>query len=206
MTDQEKQSKKKRKKSLKRALIEWAVLLVIIGILWVTGWYKDLAAGMQQLVLKTGFVQASAHKKEAQTTAPYNFKLRSLDGKPFNFADLRGKTVFLNIWASWCPPCIAEMPDIYQLYQEVHSKHIKFVMLSLDDDPEKAARFIRRKGYDFPVYTQATPLPHAYSSKTIPTTFVISPQGKIVVKHTGMAAYNTNKFKKLLMDITQTKN
>ncbi|EAY29984.1 TlpA family protein disulfide reductase [Microscilla marina] len=206
MTNQEKHSKKKKKKSLKRELIEWAVFLTVIGILWVTGWYKDLASGMQQMVLKTGFVQASAHKKEAQTTAPYNFQLRSLDGKLFNFNDLRGKTVFLNIWASWCPPCIAEMPDIHQLYKEVHSKHIKFVMLSLDDDPKKAARFIQRKGYSFPVYTQATALPPAYSSKTIPTTFVISPQGKIVVKHTGMAAYNTDKFKKLLMDVAQAKN
>ena len=74
-------------------------------------------------------------------------------------------------------------------------------MISLDDDPQKAAKFIKRKGYTFPVYTVLGNLPQAYASQSIPTTFVISPEGKIVVKHKGMAAYNTSKFKKLLHDI-----
>jgi thiol-disulfide isomerase/thioredoxin len=200
-----KKGKHKKKKSLKRELAEWAVFLGVVGILFVTGWYKDLAAGLQRVVLSTGFVQASAHQKEDQANAAYNFKLRSLDGRVLDFAELKGKTVFLNIWATWCPPCIAEMPDIQALYQEVHSDNIRFVMLSLDDDPQKAVKFIERKGYDFPVYTQLNSLPQVYSSRSIPTTFVISPKGKIVVKHKGMAAYNTQKFKKLLANITQGK-
>lgn len=198
-----KKEKQKKKKSLKRELTEWAVFLGFIGILFVTGWYKDLAAGMQRLVLSTGFVQASA--QDQGTPAAYNFRLQSLDGEILNFADLKGKTVFLNIWATWCPPCIAEMPDIHELYKNVHSDKIKFVMLSIDDDPQRTAKFIERKGYDFPVYIQTGALPQVYSSRSIPTTFVISPKGKIVVKHKGMAAYNTEKFKKLLTDISQGK-
>lgn len=200
-----KKGKHRKKKSLKRELAEWAMFLGVMGILFVTGWYKDLAAGLQRVVLSTGFVQASAHKKETQVSAAYNFKLRSLDGKVLDFAELKGKTVFLNIWATWCPPCIAEMPDIQALYKEVHSDNIQFVMLSVDDDAQKAAKFIERKGYDFPVYTQLNSLPQVYSSRSIPTTFVISPKGKIVVTHRGMAAYNTQKFKKLLANITQGK-
>lgn len=201
-----KNASSKKKKTLKRELIEWAIFLGFIGLLFITGWHKDLAAGLQQLVLKTGAVQASASNKKDQPEAPYNFSLQSLDGKRLDFADLKGKTVFLNLWATWCPPCIAEMPDIHKLYQTVDHDKVKFVMLSLDKDPQKAVKFIKRKGYGFPVYTQNGPLPNAYSSRSIPTTFVISPQGKIVVKHSGMAAYNTSKFKNLLAKISNTKN
>ncbi|OJJ23662.1 thioredoxin [marine bacterium AO1-C] len=192
----------KKKKSVKRELIEWGVFLGVIGILFITGWHKNLAAGVQQLVLKTGTMQASAKKDTEQVNAPYNFKLRTLDGKLVNFEEFKGKTVFLNLWATWCPPCIAEMPDIHKLYKEVGSDKIKFVMVSLDNEPQKAVNFIQRKGYTFPVYTAPGNLPQAYASRSIPTTFVISPKGKIVVKHKGMASYNTSKFKKLLADIT----
>lgn len=193
----------KKKKSTQKELLEWGIFLGVIGILFITGWHKNVAAGLQQLLLKTGTMQASAKKKADQTSAPYNFRLKTLDGQNVNFEQFKGKTVFMNVWATWCPPCIAEMPDIHELYQEVNSDKIKFVMISLDDDPQKAAKFIKRKGYTFPVYTVLGNLPQAYASQSIPTTFVISPEGKIVVKHKGMAAYNTSKFKKLLYDINR---
>lgn len=196
--------KAKKKKSLKRELIEWGVFLGIIGVLFITGWHKNLIAGVQSLVVKTGIIQAKIKSTNAQPNALYNFQLMSLDGKVLNFESLKGKTVFMNLWATWCPPCIAEMPDIHRLYKEVGSDQIQFVMLSLDKDPKKAAKFIQRKGYKFPVYTQQGYFPVVYDSRSIPATFVISPQGKIVVKHTGIASYNTQKFKKLLTKVAQS--
>lgn len=200
--NEEGRTNRKKKKSLKRELIEWGIFLSFIGILFITGWHKNLAAGLQQLILKTGTVQASAQNNKEQAVAPYNFSLKTINGDNVNFADFKGKTVFLNLWATWCPPCIAEMPDIHKLYQQVASDKIKFVMISLDKDPQKAIKFIKRKGYTFPVYTTTRALPQAYYSRSIPTTFVISPQGKIVVKHKGMASYNTTRFKQLLAQIS----
>lgn len=191
-----------KKKSLNKELREWGIFFGIIGVLFITGLHKNLAAGVQQLFLKTGIMQASVKSSSEQVTAPYNFKLKTLEGKLVNFEDFKGKTVFVNLWATWCPPCIAEMPDIYDLYKEVASDKIKFVMISLDENPQKAAKFIKRKGYTFPVYTIHGYLPQAYSSRSIPTTFVISPNGKIVVKQKGMASYNTSKFKKTLAQIS----
>ena len=194
--------KSRKKKSLNKEFREWGIFVTILGILFITGWHKNLAAGIQQLFLKTGVMQASVKNTSEQVAAPYNFKLKTLKGKQVSFEDFKGKTVFINLWATWCPPCIAEMPDIHELYKEVASDKIKFVMISLDDDPQKAAKFIQRKGYTFPVYTTEGYLPQAYSSRSIPTTFVISPSGKIVVKQKGMASYNTSKFKKTLTQIS----
>ena len=111
----------KKKKSTQRTLLEWGIFLGVIGILFITGWHKNVAAGLQQLLLKTGTIQASAQKKADQTSALYNFRLKTLDGQNVNFEQFKGKTVFMNIWATWCPPCIAEMPDIHELYREVNS-------------------------------------------------------------------------------------
>ncbi|MDZ7608876.1 MAG: TlpA disulfide reductase family protein [Cyclobacteriaceae bacterium] len=117
--------------------------------------------------------------------------------------DFQGKVIFMNIWATWCPPCIAEMPDIHDLYQEMKNEDIVFVMLSVDDDLQKAIRFVDKKGFEFPVYQLAGPMPMAFESSAIPTTFVISPEGKIVVKKSGMAKYNSKKFREYLLELKQ---
>jgi len=191
----------KKKNSVKRQLIEWGILLGVVGVLFVTGWHKNVAAGLQQLLLKTGVMQASVQKETDRVAAAYNFQLKTLEGKLVSFEEFKGKTVFMNLWATWCPPCIAEMPDIHELYKEVNSDKVKFVMISLDENPQKAAKFIQRKGYTFPVYTVSGNLPRVYASRSIPTTFVISPQGKIAIKRKGIASYNTRKFKKSLYQI-----
>ncbi|HAS44998.1 MAG TPA: thioredoxin [Microscillaceae bacterium] len=191
----------KKKNSVKRQLIEWGILLGVLGVLFVTGWHKNVAAGLQQLLLKTGVMQASVQKETDRVAAAYNFQLKTLEGKLVSFEEFKGKTVFMNLWATWCPPCIAEMPDIHELYKEVNSDKVKFVMISLDENPQKAAKFIQRKGYTFPVYIVSGNLPRVYASRSIPTTFVISPQGKIAIKRKGIASYNTRKFKKSLYQI-----
>jgi thiol-disulfide isomerase/thioredoxin len=112
--------------------------------------------------------------------------------------EFKGKTIFLNFWATWCPPCIAEMPNIQALYESVHSDSIEFVMVSLDEDHQKARDYLNRKEYNFPVYFLNGRKPGTYSSSVVPTTYVISPDGKIVTERRGMANYNTSGFKDFL--------
>jgi hypothetical protein len=76
-------------------------------------------------------------------------------------------------------------------------------MISLDDSFEKAKNFVQRKEFDFPIYQLASPLPKVYESSAIPTTYVISPQGEIVVAKSGMAKYNTRKFKDFLRELVK---
>ncbi len=187
------EEKMKKKKSTKREIIEWAVFLGIIVILWATGLHTPVIGFVQGLVLKTGIMQPSIDTETGEM-ADFNLLLTNKSGEVHSLREFEGKVVFINIWATWCPPCIAEMPDIHDLYQELKDDNIAFVMLSVDDDLQKALDFVDKKKYDFPVYQIAGPLPPVFESSAIPTTFVVSPEGKIVVKKSGMAKYNTEKF------------
>jgi len=190
----------KKKKSAKREIIEWVVFLGVIVILWATGLHTPVIGFIQGLVLKTGIIKPNI-ELENPDEADYNLKLTDRDGNPASLLDFQGKVIFMNIWATWCPPCIAEMPDIHDLYQEMKNDDIVFVMLSVDDDLQKAISFVDKKGFEFPVYQLAGPMPVAFESSAIPTTFVISPEGKIVVRKSGMAKYNSQKFREYLLGL-----
>jgi thiol-disulfide isomerase/thioredoxin len=190
----------KKKRSVKREIIEWAIFIGIIGFLFGTGLHTPVFGFIQGLILKTGIMQPSLDLED-KVAADYNFSLIDENGEKIPFTSFENKVVFVNFWATWCPPCVAEMPDIQNLYEEVDTNNIAFVLISLDDSFQKAKDFVKRKEFDFPIYHLASPLPSVYESKAIPTTYVISPKGEIVVSKSGMAKYNTKKFKNFLLEL-----
>ena len=98
------------------------------------------------------------------------------DGKEniISLSELKGKVVFINFWATWCPPCRAEMPSIESLYQKVKdNKNIVFLMVDVDNDYAKAKKYMDRKNLTLPVYTPASAIPQALMSGTIPTTLIL---------------------------------
>jgi len=192
---------KKKKRTWKRELIEWGVLIAIAGVLYATGLHTEVIGRMQQVLLWTGIMQPEMQAPEqASTKADYQYQLVSLDGERMeNLSDLQGKVVFMNYWATWCPPCVAEMPNIQSLYDKMKSNdNIQFVMVNLDESRNKAEKFINEEGFTFPIYRPASATPKVFQSSTIPTTFVISKDGKIVSTHKGMAKYDTQKFRSYL--------
>lgn len=184
---------------MKKQLREWAVIIGIIGLLYVTGWHTEIAGFLQRAILSTGVMQADLIAAENQKDADYNFKLIDERGQIIDFNQFEGQTVFLNFWATWCPPCIAEMPDIHDLYIQVKDENVAFVLISQDEQFDKAKNFLERKKYTFPIYQLASRLPEPFSSRSIPVTFVLSPEGKIIAKRTGMAKYDTEEFRNLLI-------
>ena len=190
----------KKKKSIKKDIIEWAIFLGILGFLFGTGLHTPVFGFIQGLILKTGIMQPSLDESSTDL-ADYNFILIDDKGNKKPFTEFKDKVIFVNLWATWCPPCIAEMPDINELYTEMNGKDIQFVMISLDDDFQKAKDFVQKKDFDFPIYQLASSLPKVYESNAIPTTYIISPEGKIVVAKSGMAKYNTTKFKRFLEEL-----
>jgi peroxiredoxin len=86
------------------------------------------------------------------------------------------------------------MPDINGLFEKVGDRNIVFLMVSVDEDFDKAKRFVSRRGFSFDIYRPATPVPSTFAGRVIPSTFVISPDGKIVMRREGMAKYNTRSF------------
>jgi thiol-disulfide isomerase/thioredoxin len=184
------------KKTYKRELIEWTILVVVGLTLYLTGWHTEVIGQLQRVVLATGVMKPDT-EENPDKNASYDFRLVNMGGRMVEFSEFQGQTVFLNFWATWCPPCIAEMPDIQDLYEK-KGNDVAFVMISLDEDPDKARRFIERKGFDFPVYFPSSRLPSVYPHRTIPTTYVISPEGKIALSQSGMAKYDTEGFRKFL--------
>lgn len=128
--------------------------------------------------------------------------LLTLNGDRTSLKEFEGKTIFLNFWATWCPPCIAEMPNIQALYEELsNNPEIVFVMLSLDEDHEKARSFLERKELSLPVYFLQGRKPGSYDSSVVPTTYIISPEGNIVIEKRGMAKYDTDEFRNFLLSL-----
>lgn len=181
----------------RRAWLE-PVLYVGLGLgLYLSGWHTEVLGRLQQGLLQTGFWQpklaASPAHQAQHPPADFGLLLLPLNqpGPAVPFEKLRGKVIFLNIWASWCPPCVAELPDIARLASCTNPDSVAFVLLSLDQKPEKAQRFLSRRGIRVPAYSPGSPLPVAYRTAGIPATFIISPAGRIIGFHEGMAQYNS---------------
>ncbi len=124
---------------------------------------------------------------------------KSPNGEIIKLADQKGKVVFINFWATWCPPCIAEMPSINKLFTGFrNSERILFVMVDVDNNRIKSQKFMDRRKFALPVYTPGGPIPSSYMSGTIPTTLVLNKKGKVVFKHEGMGDFTNEEFKAFL--------
>jgi len=190
---------KNKSKTFRRELIEWGVMLGSIAVIYFSGLHVPIIGNLQRALLWTGLMTPDTELEEGDIRkANYNVPLISMTGDQFSMSDFKGTTIFLNFWATWCPPCIAEMPNIQSLYEDVKSDSIQFVMVSLDVDQSKAKKYLDKKEFTFPVYFLNGRKPGTYNSTVVPTTYVISPEGNIVTERRGMADYNTKRFKEFL--------
>ena len=190
----------------------WVYTFLVFGFLYLTGLHTEAIGQVQRALLATGIMQPklpeipptenpeNADRSLFETARADDFLLRDLHGNTVKFSSLKNKVIFLNIWATWCPPCVAEMPGIQNLYEKVKgNKNIAFVMLSVDQNGmEKVKKFVAKKGYTFPVYLPAGNIPATFQTQSIPTTFILSKDGKIAAKHNGMADYDSPKVKEFL--------
>ncbi len=195
-----KSAENKGKKTWKRELLDWIVILGIGLFVYSMGWHTEIIGRLQQAILWTGIIQADTeldtnHREQVD----YDMPLVTLDGEVTNLSEFRGQVIFLNYWATWCPPCIAEMPNIQKLYDQYKEvSGIKFVMVSLDEDPQKAKEFLENRDFTFHSYQLAGRRPEVFQSDIIPTTYIISRDGRLASKKRGMANYNTDAFKNFL--------
>ena len=191
-------------KILKEILFTLLGAFAILFFLRVTGLLSGFSSATQSVVMETGLLDASVDTKESEAFN-YDFTIKDLNEDKIGFNQFKGKVVFLNLWATWCGPCKAEMQGIHELYKEVASENIAFVMLSIDKDNAKGkvVKYLNDKGFTFPVYMPSGYLSEQLNVPSIPTTFVINKEGKIVAKEVGTTNFNTKKFKKFLVDLTK---
>lgn len=127
---------------------------------------------------------------------PFEYEVLDLNGESKSIAIGQGKVTFLSYWATWCPPCIAELPGIQALYND-YGDQVNFILLT-QENSEKVQGFMSKKEYDFPVYISRMQTPDVLQEKSIPTNYVIDAQGSIIIKETGAADWNSNKVRKVL--------
>jgi len=119
-------------------------------------------------------------------TKAIDFKLKDLYGKELSLSDLKGKKVFLNFWATWFPPCKAEMPEIEKLYQETKDSDLVIVAVDMGEPLSTVKSFIDKNKYTFKVLLDSDQsVASKYNIASIPTSFFIDADGTIVSKHVG---------------------
>lgn len=194
-------------KKLKKNLIEYGLIGAVFIGLFVTGLHTEVFGFLQRGILATGLMdpeieeQAEIASATPAKAAILDIGLVNSEGEKVNMEQFRGKVIFLNFWATWCPPCIAEMPGINNLYHEMKDDNVEFVMLSVDQNFEKAKKFRDKKGYGFEIYKATGPIPQMYSSRSIPTTYVIDAQGNLALTHLGMGDFDTKEFQQFLKEL-----
>ncbi|MEH6406802.1 MAG: TlpA disulfide reductase family protein [Leeuwenhoekiella sp.] len=197
-------------KQKKKNLFQYGIFAVVAITLYITGLHTEVIGFAQRGLLATGLMNPNVEEitqmrnNTSDTTtlpdftqADFNLKLIDGDGAIKSLADFKGKVIFMNFWATWCPPCVAEMPSIAKLHKEMGDE-VAFVMLSFDQDFDKAKDFNKRKGYGLPIYAPASNLPEMYQSSALPTTYIIDASGKLVLTHKGMADYRDPEFRQFL--------
>jgi peroxiredoxin len=131
----------------------------------------------------------AALKKQAELgvgkTFP-DFNEKNLEGEPLSIAKYKGKIVLIDFWATWCGPCIAELPNVLSAYKKHHDQGFEIIGISLDSDRDKLTSFIKEKGMTWPQYFDGqgwqTKLAQDYGINSIPATFLLDGNGTVIAK------------------------
>ncbi len=184
-------------------------LSMVAGITMAVGLVIVAVAGIERNRMRspdTADLASGSRVVAAGRMAP-DFTLTSTDGKIFRLADLRGKVVFLNLWATWCPPCRQEMPSIQSL-EQAFKKNPDFVTLTVSEDTDvtQPPVFIKKYKYDFTVLLDPrNDVGEAYGVSGLPESFVIGRDGRIVAHHVGPYDWANPDIREALQDLLKSK-
>lgn len=187
-----------KKINWKKEAISWGLMIAIFGTLYLTGWHTPVMGKIQSWFLATHIFTPSI---EEENKKAFNFDgiLITPKGERIEYSKLKDKTIFINYWATWCPPCLGEMPHIEKLYLQLKDNpDVVFLMVSKDKEFNKAIKFKNKKEYELPIF-QELKSPAQLQSQILPTTFVIK-NGEIAFRKEGMSNFNTEDFKNFLIE------
>lgn len=144
------------------------------------------------------------HQGQPALTKATSVEFISSTGEKLNLDGANDKVIFLNFWATWCPPCIAEMPSIQALKNKLKNKEaVVFAMVDADSNLQSSLSFMKKHNYDLPVYVQTNDVPESLFNGSLPTTVIINKKGEIVMKHEGLGNYDTKEMLNLLNSLSQ---
>ena len=166
------------------------ILMIFMGILMLTGKMNAVSGALSSTETQEEATEAESEEEEeaaeeVKTIPAIDFTLKDQYGNTHTLSDYKGKTVFLNFWATWCSPCRAEMPDIQKLYEEFQQEDVVILgvaapNLGREKSEEGIKGFLEENGYTYPVVmdTEAEAF-QAYGINSFPTTFMIDKDGNV---------------------------
>ena len=129
-----------------------------------------------------------------------DFTFKSLDGEEYSLIDFKGKVIVLNFWATWCGPCVHEMPDLEKLYQNYNEKGLQVLGLTLQSKKKQIPGKIKKTGVTYPILLDAESAVNTYGPfNAVPTTFIINRKGEIVKQIVGARSYK--QFENMIKDL-----
>ena len=176
------------------------LFLVVVTVLLFTEVGKDASVFVKRIFLMQPEIEGTTEIARLDASG-YNWVVSDLEGNTHSFTEFKGKVVFLNFWATWCPPCRAELPSIQELYEQ-YGDRVAFLLVSSESN-EAVSSFVAKKGYDFPVYTVAGGVPGLLYSQSIPATYIINKNGGLVLVKRGAVAWDGDKTTSLIDNLLQ---
>lgn len=191
-------NKEKTKEWLKK---NWstALLTAFLAVLLIS---PDAKTWFMRQVISTGVMNLtlqdqSKKSNEKSTSEIADFRLQDEDGRIVSTKELRGKVVFMNFWASWCPPCRAEFPSVQKFFDRYKDDpNVVFLTVNLDDQAAAGRNYLDKQNFTLPLLVPASDIPPAYYTGSLPTTVVLDKKSEIRLHHTGMADYSKDSFYK----------
>lgn len=181
---------------MKRSILLILLVGFIVGL--IAFLFTPLGPKVKGYASRMWFKNIVALKTDKQVSeAVYTWQLTDIDGNVHNFSNETESVVFLNFWATWCAPCIKEMPDIQKLYDD-YGERVSFLLVT-EEKNTKVKAFLQKRGYNLPIYfARKTDIPDELMFKLIPTTYIIGRSGKIAMAETGAVDWNNDDIRSLL--------
>lgn len=174
---------------------QWSniIFIVVILAMIIPQTRKPIQIFVNKLI---SFAPSVNDEEDRVKIADYNWVLENNRGKRIEFSQFEDEVVIVNFWATWCPPCIAEMPSFQKLYED-YGDRATFLFVS-GEQHGTVDDYMKRKRFSLPSYKMLTKAPEPLDGRTLPTTYVISKDGSIVIDKVGAADWNSEKFRQTL--------
>ncbi|MFT4611066.1 MAG: thiol-disulfide isomerase/thioredoxin [Glaciecola sp.] len=176
------------------------IFIVVIALMIIPQTRQPIQIFLQKgiaMVVKPNVIDASERLK----LSSYDWKLQDINGEAFDFSSGEGKVIVINFWATWCPPCIAEMPSLDKLYQQYEANDAVVFLFVSNEDTAVIRDFITEKGFRFNTFQSTTQYLREFDVSLIPRTFIISKQGEIVIDKSGVADWNSDTVKETIDEL-----
>lgn len=180
---------------MKKNLIYLIVLIAALAIFLIPGIWNTLKEQF--------FPVATIEKAVTITDDDYNIELKGINTADSNLKNFKGKKLlFLNFWGTWCGPCRKEWPSIQQLYDQRKDK-MDFVLIAMQDKEEDVRKFLAENKYTVPVYIAQSPIGERILPKVFPTTYILSKDGRILMKEDAMKDWNSDSAKAFIDNVSK---